>query len=132
METDRSPSHTAPDSEVSPESSPDGLSRRDFARLAVVGAAAAALPASLVDSLPARAQSIPQEVPLTPEARAEADLKSEITLGQYGSRLNDAQKAELRHLTEQMQSQLETIRAFKLENGDAPGTVFEPYRKQRS
>jgi hypothetical protein len=132
METDCSPHHAATEPETTPESSADGLSRRDFARLAIVGAAAAALPASLVDSLPARAQSIPHEVPLTPAARAEADLKSEIILGQYGSRLNDAQKAEVRHLTEQMQTQLETIRAYKLENGDAPATVFEPYRKERS
>ncbi len=132
METDRSSSHAAPESTTEPESSADGLSRRDFARLALVGAAAAALPASLVDSLPARAQSIPHEVPLAPAAREEADLKSEIILGQYGSRLTDAQKAEVRHLTVQMQSQLENIRSYKLENGDAPATVFEPYRKERS
>jgi hypothetical protein len=132
MEADRSACDAAPESTTTPEPSTDGLSRRDFARLAIVGAAAATLPATLVDSLPARAQSIPQEVSLTPGAWAEADLKSEIILAQYGSRLNDAQKAEVRHLTGQMQSQLEKIRGYKLENGDAPATVFEPYRKERS
>jgi type IV pilus biogenesis protein CpaD/CtpE len=133
MEADRSASHAAPESPATtPAPSADGLSRRDFARLAIVGAAAAALPASLASSLPARAQSIPHEVALSPAAKQEADLKSEIVLGQYGSRLTDAQKAEVRHLTVQMQSQLEKIRAYKLENGDAPATVFEPYRKERS
>ena len=130
MESDRSAPHTAPESVPSPEPSADGLSRRDFARLAIVGAAAAALPAALVDPRAIDAQSIPHEVALTPAARAEADLKSEIVLGQYGSRLTDAQKAEVRHLTVQMQSQLETIRGYKLENGDAPATVFEPYRRE--
>jgi hypothetical protein len=132
MDADRSHSHAAPESAKPSESSADELSRRDFARLAIIGAAAAALPASLFDSLPATAQSIPHEVPLSPAAKQEADLKTEIILGQYGSRLNDAQKAEVRHLTEQMQTQLEKIRSYKLENGDAPATVFEPYRKGRS
>jgi hypothetical protein len=132
MESDRQHSQASPDSAALPETPADGLSRRDFARLVVGTAAAAALPVSLVDSLPARAQSIPQEVPLTPAARAEAKLKAEIILGQYGSRLTAEQKTEVSHLIEQTQSQLETLRGYKLENGDAPATVFEPYRKERS
>lgn len=132
MESDRCPSDASPQPEVSRETPADGLSRRDFARLVVGTAAAAALPASLVDSLPAHAQSIPHEVPLTPAAKAEAKLKAEMVLGQYGSRLTDAQKAEVSRLIEQTQSQLETLRGYKLENGDAPATVFEPYRKERS
>jgi len=132
MESDRFPSHAAPESPIPPEPAADGLSRRDFARLAIVGAAAAALPAALVDSLPTEAQSIPHEVPLTPAAKAEAKLKGEMILGQYGSRLTDAQKAEVRHLIDQTQTQLETLRGYKLENGDAPATVFEPYRRERS
>lgn len=132
MEPDRCPSNAILEPAASPEPPADGLSRRDFARLVVGTAAAAALPASLVDSLPARAQSIPHEVALTPAAKAEAKLKAEMILGQYGSRLTDAQKTEVSHLIEQTQTQLETLRGYKLENGDAPATVFEPYRKERS
>lgn len=132
MDADHSAFPEGPESSAVDEPSSDGLSRRDFARLVIVGtAAAAALPATLADSLPAAAQSIPHEVPLTPAAKAEVKLKTEMVLGQYGSRLSAAQKAEVAHLIVQTQSQLERLRAYKLENGDAPATVFEPYRRER-
>lgn len=107
-----------------------GISRRDFGRLTLGAAAAAALPTSLANEPAARAQSLPPEAALSPAAEEEAKSKSEAILAKYGSRLNGVQKAELGNLVHGTQAQVERLRAYKLENGDGPALVFEPYRRK--
>lgn len=129
MDADRSAPGRGDESVASREPSSDALSRRDFARLVIAGTAVAALPATLADALPAAAQSIPSEAPLGAAAKAEVRLKTEMVLAEYGSRLSAEQKKEVGHLIQQTQTQLERLRGYKLENGEAPATVFEPYRR---
>jgi hypothetical protein len=126
------PPHSAPPKPAADAGSPnDGISRRDFARLTLGAAAAAALPASLLVEPPAAAaQSLPPEAPLSSAAEAEAKLKAEAILDKYGSRLDDLQKDELRKLVHGIQAQVEKLRAHPLENGEGPALVFQPYRRK--
>lgn len=105
------------------------LNRREFARLALVATAAAAL---ANPGLPqqAAAQSAPQEPPLSAAARAEAEQRVALVLARYGHRLTPAQRSELRRLIFQMQAQVETLRSYLLENAVAPATRFVPYRSK--
>lgn len=130
MENDRAPKCPATEPAGMPGDSA-GITRRDFARLTLGAAAAAALPADLlIEPKPSAAQSLPKEAVLSPAAEEEAKLKAETLLARYGSRLNDLQKNELRDLVHGTQEQLERLRAYKLDNGDDPALVFEPYRRQ--
>lgn len=111
------------------------ISRREFARRAALGAAAAAGAASQLLSpevtaahpLPALPPTpIPEEPKLSPEARAEAEQKISAVLRKYGARLSDEQKADVRRLLLEGQGPLEQLRAFPLENSDEPATVLRP------
>jgi hypothetical protein len=107
------------------------VSRREFARqMALAAAAAAILPASLLPA-PAEAAEPPQAAapaePLSAEARAEVEEKYQAILRQYGSRLSDEQKKDIHRLLAEGQPGLEKLRAFPLENGNEPATVFIPY-----
>jgi hypothetical protein len=131
MDAPRPPRTAPPEPPAENNSSTAGISRRDFARLTLGAAAAAALPAGLLtEPRPAVAQSLPQEAPLSPAAEEEAKLKAETILAKYGSRLTDLQKEELRKLVHGTQMQLEKLRAYKLENADEPALVFEPFRRK--
>ena len=44
----------------------------------------------------------------------------------YGSRFNDEQKASLKRMCAEMQPSLEHIRAYELQNGDAPALYLKP------
>jgi hypothetical protein len=114
-----------------------GISRRDFAkRTALAAAAATVLPSELLSPSAARAAASPPlpqqtttEAPkLSPASRAEVDAKIQAIFRRYGSRLSDAEKADVRRLMTEGQKPLEELRAFPLENGDGPATVLRPYR----
>jgi hypothetical protein len=124
---------------MAPEESRDRrtpLSRRDFARqVATIAAAAVAAPVALVakpkqkDAAHATpAATTPREGPpaLPPAEQAEVDAKYDAMIARYGSRLTDEQKTQARQALEFMQRGLEPLRAFPLENGDEPGTMFGP------
>jgi hypothetical protein len=118
--------------EPAPESRPashacTALSRREFARLALAATAAAAL-TNPVFPEQATAQSAPQEPPLSAAARAEAERRVALVLARYGHRLTPVERREVRRLIVQMQAQVETLRAYRLNNGDTPATRFVPYR----
>ena len=112
-----------------------GISRRDFARRAALAAATAAMiPSDLLARPEAPATLAPQEVQgpkLSPEALAEVEAKIQAIFGKYGQRLSEEQKADVRRLVAEGQKALETLRAFPLDNSDAPATVFELYPKAR-
>ena len=105
------------------------ISRREFARhAAFVSAAVSLSPADLLTSNPARANP-PLQAPgpkLSPESQTEMDSRLQAVFAQYGSRLNDAQKADLRRLALEGQAALDRLRAYPTDNSDAPALYLKP------
>lgn len=107
------------------------ISRREFARRAAfVSAAASLAPANLLtpDSV---AATLPTQQPgnapkLSPESQAEVESRTQAIFAQYGKRLSDAQKADIRRLATEAQPPLERLRAFPTDNGDGPGLYLKP------
>ena len=118
-----------------------GLSRREFARRAALAAAgiAAAPGASMsgpppeAHSEPSAPQQAPSDAALSPAAEAEVESKIQFILQKYGSRLNETQKTDIRRLVKEGQKPLEKLRAYALENSDAPALVLrlEPAKNRR-
>jgi hypothetical protein len=107
------------------------ISRREFARRAAyVSAAASLAPANLLHAeltaLPAPVPQSPNAPKLSPESQAEVDSRIQGILAQYGSRLSDGQKADIRRLATEAQPALDRLRAFATENGDGPGLYLKP------
>ncbi len=111
--------------------SDSAISRREFARRAAfVSAAASLAPANLLTSesvaAPQPAQ-LPAKAPkLSPESQAEVESRIQSVLAQYGSRLSDAQKTDIRRLATEAQPPLDRLRAFATDNGDGPGLYLKP------
>ena len=109
------------------------LTRREFGRRAALGAATAALlPAEILISsrtavITPRVLAQQQDTKLSPDSQAEVDAKIEAILRKYGSRFNDAQKADIRRLVSEGQKPLETMRASALDNADQPANVMRIY-----
>lgn len=108
------------------------FTRREFGRRAAIGAAAAALAPSQIVAKTSVADAIPaagaaQDAKLSPDSQAEVDAKIAAIMRKYGSRLNDAQKADIRRLVTEGQKPLETMRAFRLDNSDQPANVMRIY-----
>ena len=104
------------------------LSRRDFARVAAVTAATAALPiANKAAAQPQLADLLEstQAAQLSPAAEAQY----QAILARYGKRLSDEQKTELKRLITQVQKTSDAMRAFPLENSNEPAMIFQVYRK---
>lgn len=107
------------------------ISRREFARRAALVSAAATLAPSNLLTAESGALPIPAQLPanapkLSPEGQAEVDSRIQSIFAQYGSRLSDAQKADIRRLATEAQPLLERLRAFATENGDGPGLYLKP------
>jgi hypothetical protein len=115
------------------------FSRRQFARRAAVASAAAALaPAQAL--LPPNPEALgaqdPQNAPkLSPKGELEAGSRYQQILAFY-DRFSDSQKAELKRISIELQSTLEKVRRFNLENGNSPALYLKPLvereRKSRS
>lgn len=108
------------------------VSRREFARRAAFAATTAVvLPASLLaqetapKAKPSTDQTPPPATGLSPELRAEGELKYQWIIQTYGKRLNDEQKQDLHRLVMEGQKPLAAFRAFPLENGNMPATVLK-------
>lgn len=106
------------------------LSRRDFARsvaavaaTAVVAPSAALAQAEKTTPAPTKPPG-PAEPELSAQAQAEAEGAYQNVVRKYGNRLSDEQKADVRRLVLQQQKSLESLRAFKLKNGDEPATIL--------
>lgn len=107
------------------------ISRRDFARGAALASAAATFaPAGVFSSetVPplSAAQQPPEPPKLSPEAHAEVEARIQAILGPYGNRFSKEQKADIRRLCAQAQQPLERLRAYPIENGDAPALYLKP------
>jgi hypothetical protein len=105
------------------------ISRREFARrAAMVSAAASLAPGNLlrVEPVAEQPQQTPAATNLSPESQAEVDSRIQSILAQYGSRLSDGQKTDLRRLATEAQLPLDRLRAFTVENGDGPALYLRP------
>jgi hypothetical protein len=106
------------------------ISRREFARRAAMTSATALLPPTMLTSTAATAVPEPlqqSDAPkLTPESQTEADQRLQAILAQYGSRLSEAQKADLRRLNLLAQPPLDHLRAYTTQNGDGPALYLKP------
>jgi len=109
------------------------ISRREFALRAAAVSAVAILPANALaaETLPvtSAAVSSPQEPPppkLSPEGQAEVDARFQSILSQYGNRLSEGQKSDLRRLCVLAQPPLDRLRKFTAENGDGPALYLKP------
>ncbi len=107
------------------------ISRREFARRAAfVSAAASIVPSDLLRSEsvapPQPAQQSANAPKLSPQSQAEVESRIQAIFAQYGDRLSDSQKADIRRLATEAQPPLERLRAFSTENGDGPGLYLKP------
>ena len=113
------------------------ISRRLFARQAMVAATAAAvLPSALAQTEPAApkttaAQPKPPDNPpaLSPASQAEVDARVQWIFTKYGSQLNDEQRADIRRLLNGGQSGIEAMRKYDIANATGPAEPFRIYRR---
>lgn len=106
------------------------LTRREFAQRAALLSATASLataeavfPASSKDAGPQTASASPK---LSEAGQAEANSRFRQIMDLYSGRFDDAQKESLKRLCAEMQPALDHIRAYELQNGDAPALYLKP------
>ena len=115
-----------------------GITRRAFARNAALAAATVAvLPtdAFAQQSKPAPAAPPPADAPpkLSAASQAEVEARVQGVMRQFGDRLSEAQKAEVRRLITLGQKSVEDLRSYPMEISDEPATVLKlrPEGKRR-
>jgi hypothetical protein len=106
------------------------LSRREFTqRAAMLSATATIAPAEVMLSK-SRAGTSPQneqdESKATTDSQSEIDSHYQQILNLYGSRFDEAQKANLKKMCADLRPPLERVRNFTLENGDAAALYLKP------
>jgi hypothetical protein len=103
------------------------VSRREFARRVAITTAAAATSLAVPEGLRGQT-SVPAQTPqppgVTPEVAAEVEAKFNEVLRLHGPKFTPQQKEEIRRqLTSQVQG-VQKLRAYALDNADAPATVL--------
>lgn len=108
------------------------ISRREFARCAAFASAAASLSPAELLARESAAAALPLQTPassgpkLSPESQAEVESRLQAVFTQYGSRLSDAQKSDLRRLAAEGQAALDRLRAYATDNSDGPALYLKP------
>jgi hypothetical protein len=106
------------------------ISRREFARRAAIVSAVSMVPASALTARSPSAEPRLTQAPGTPslshEGQAESEARYQAILAVYGSRFSDSQKTDLRKLCFSAQEPLDHLRAYPIENGDAPALYLKP------
>jgi hypothetical protein len=97
------------------------LSRRAFAREAVVAATAAAV-------LPNVLAQAPPPAPAPPVPEVEARINWIFT--KYGAHLDDAQRADIRRILAGGQKDIDAMRAWPISNSVEPAAPFRIYRRR--
>jgi type IV pilus biogenesis protein CpaD/CtpE len=113
-----------------PESTPEtGLTRRRFTLGAAVAATVALLPAGEAQAQSTATSQAEAEAmkKLSPQARAEVEVKISEIFRKHGSRLSAEQKTDMRKVMAETQDGLEKMRSFVLTNGDQPATALQLY-----
>jgi hypothetical protein len=106
------------------------LSRRRFGQLAVLGlAGGAVLPAELlkVGAPSGSPDVVPQQQarPVPPAAPGEIEEALRRIFAEYGDRLSESQKQQMRGIVARHVQMLDTVRAVSVSNPDAPATVLK-------
>ena len=102
------------------------LSRRAFAREAVVAATAAAVLPTVLAQTPAPPAPPPAPAPPVPEVEARINW----IFTKYSAHLDDAQRADIRRIISGGQKDVDTMRAWPIANGDQPAGPFRVYRRR--
>ena len=113
------------------------VSRRTFARDAVVIATAAAVAPVLIaqtQSPAPKTTAAEPKPPATPPAlsaasQAEVDARVQWIVTKYGAHLNDEQRADVKRLVSGGQSGIDAMRKYDLDNGAGPAEPFRIYRR---
>jgi hypothetical protein len=113
------------------------ISRREFARrAAMVSAAASLAPVNLLNAesaiTPPAQQQTSSATNLSPASQAEVDSRIQAILAQYGGRLSEVQKTDIRRLATEAQPPLDRLRAFAVENGDGPALYLKPLMEREA
>ncbi|MGH9743839.1 MAG: hypothetical protein ACRD51_15955 [Candidatus Acidiferrum sp.] len=112
------------------------ITRREFARRAAIVSAVSLIPPRTSAVYPASEQPSTQQPPNAPSlsaaSQAEAETRYQAILALYASRFSDAQKSELRGLCFSAQPALDHLRAFEIENGDAPALYLKPLMEKEN
>ncbi|HXR33203.1 MAG TPA: hypothetical protein VN830_05830 [Verrucomicrobiae bacterium] len=110
------------------ESERQKFNRREFARKAAL-LSAAMVPEGIAFAEPAPAtnEQLPEGAEkLSAEGRVEAETRFQQVMSQYGSRFDSEEQKRVREACYSLQGLLERLRAFHLENGDAPAVYLKP------
>jgi hypothetical protein len=91
--------------------------------VSIVPASALPVPSAIAEPALVQSSDTPS---LSSESQAEAGARLQAILAVYGSRFSDTQKSELRRLCFAAQPSLDRLRAYSLENGDAPALYLKP------
>jgi hypothetical protein len=107
------------------------ISRREFARRAAFVSAAASLsPAGLLSAnsgaAAAPALQSANSPKLSAESQAEMESRLKAIFAEYGNRLSNAQKDDLKRLAHDSQQMLDRLRAYPAANEDSPGLYLKP------
>jgi hypothetical protein len=101
------------------------ISRRRFGHHAALAAALSLSPAELFAALHHSRRQSHESFELTPEQTQDVDAKLANIVRKYGSRLSDEQRRHLRRILSYNERMLASVRAFSLQNGDAPASVLK-------
>ncbi len=106
------------------------INRREFAQRAAL-LSAAIVPASIAFQEPAAGAAANAQLPegaekLSAESRVEAEARFQQIISQYGTRFDSDEQKSVRQSCYDVQRSLERLRAFHLENGDAPAVYLKP------
>lgn len=114
------------------------ISRREFARRAAFVSAAASLSPAELLTRESGAAAQPLQTPspggpkLSPESQAEMESRLQAVFTQYGSRLSDAQKSDLRRIAAEGQAALDRLRAYPTDNGDGAALYLKPLMERET
>jgi len=105
------------------------IDRREFARKAAL-LSAVMVPAGIAFGEPVAAatnEQLPEGAEkLSAEGRVEAEARFQQIMSQYGGRFDGEEQRRVRGGCYNLQGSLERLRAFHLENGDAPAVYLKP------
>ncbi len=107
------------------------FNRREFAQRAAL-LSAAIVPTSIGFGEPSVAATtgdaqLPEGAEkLTAESRVEAEARYQQLMSQFGTRFDAEEQKSVRESCYGLQRSLEKLRAFQLENGDAPALYLKP------
>ena len=105
------------------------INRREFARKAALFSAAMVPAGIAFQGSPSAAtnEQLPKGAEkLSPEGRVEAEARYQQLISMYGSRFDGEELKRIREACYNLQGSLEKLRAFNLENGDAPAVYLKP------